>query len=47
MLAPFDNVSVYPMLAKLLGVAPEENDGDLRQVADAGDLRQVADALTR
>ncbi|WP_430419237.1 ectonucleotide pyrophosphatase/phosphodiesterase [Phenylobacterium sp.] len=35
MLAPFDNVSVYPMLAKLLGVAPEENDGDLRQVADA------------
>ena len=34
-LAPFDNVSVYPMLAKLLGVAPAENDGDLRHVADA------------
>jgi predicted AlkP superfamily pyrophosphatase or phosphodiesterase len=34
-LAPFDNVSVYPLLAKLLGVAPAENDGDLRLLADA------------
>jgi predicted AlkP superfamily pyrophosphatase or phosphodiesterase len=28
-LATFDNVSVYPLLAKLIGVAPEANDGDL------------------
>lgn len=34
-LAPFDNVSVYPLLAKLLGVAPAGNDGDLRHLADA------------
>lgn len=34
-LAPFDNVSVYPLLAKLLGVVPAENDGDLRDIADA------------
>jgi predicted AlkP superfamily pyrophosphatase or phosphodiesterase len=27
-LAPFDNVDVYPMLARLIGVAPRPNDGD-------------------
>lgn len=34
-LAPFDNVSVYPLLAKLLGVAPAKNDGDLSHTAAA------------
>lgn len=34
-LPTFDNVSVYPLLARLLGVTPAENDGDLRDVADA------------
>jgi predicted AlkP superfamily pyrophosphatase or phosphodiesterase len=28
-LAPFDNVDVYPLLAKLIGIAPEPNDGDI------------------
>ncbi len=32
-LAAFDNVDVYPMLAKLLGVRPEPNDGHLSGVA--------------
>ncbi|MGD9815166.1 MAG: ectonucleotide pyrophosphatase/phosphodiesterase [Hyphomonadaceae bacterium] len=32
-LAPFDNVSVYPLLARLTGVRPEENDGDLADTA--------------
>jgi len=32
--APFDNVDVYPLLAKLLGVTPEPNDGRLPEVAD-------------
>lgn len=27
-LAPFDNVDVYPLLAKLIGVAPAPNDGN-------------------
>ncbi len=27
-LPPFDNVDVYPLLARLLGVAPRANDGD-------------------
>jgi len=27
-LAPFDNVDVYPLLMKLLGVPPQPNDGD-------------------
>lgn len=29
----FDNVDVYPLLAHLLGFAPEPNDGDFRAVA--------------
>ncbi len=29
MLEPFDNVAVYPLLAKLIGVTPRENDGAL------------------
>jgi hypothetical protein len=32
-LPTFDNVDVYPMLAKLLGVRPEPNDGHLSGVA--------------
>ena len=31
---PFDNVDVYPLMAKLLGVMPEKNDGKLSDVAD-------------
>jgi predicted AlkP superfamily pyrophosphatase or phosphodiesterase len=27
-LPPFDNVDVYPLLARLLGIAPQPNDGD-------------------
>ncbi|MBS0331726.1 MAG: alkaline phosphatase family protein [Proteobacteria bacterium] len=34
-LATFDNVSVYPLLAKLLGVKPEANDGALADTAAA------------
>ncbi|WP_440222632.1 ectonucleotide pyrophosphatase/phosphodiesterase [Dokdonella sp. MW10] len=34
-IAPFDNVDVYPLLARVLGVTPEPNDGDLAEVADA------------
>jgi predicted AlkP superfamily pyrophosphatase or phosphodiesterase len=30
----FDNVDVYPLMAKLLGVMPEANDGKLADVAD-------------
>ena len=32
-LAAFDNVDVYPMLARLLGVKPQPGDGDLSGVA--------------
>jgi predicted AlkP superfamily pyrophosphatase or phosphodiesterase len=32
--APFDNVDVYPLMAKLLGLTPEPNDGKLSDVAD-------------
>jgi len=32
-LAPFDNVSVYPLLARLTGVRPEPNDGALADTA--------------
>jgi len=32
--AGFDNVDVYPLMAKLLGVQPEANDGKLADVAD-------------
>jgi predicted AlkP superfamily pyrophosphatase or phosphodiesterase len=28
-LAPFDNVSIYPLLARLVGITPEANDGDI------------------
>lgn len=34
-LPAFDNVSVYPLLAELLGVAPAPNDGDLADVSAA------------
>lgn len=34
-LPAFDNVSVYPLLASLLGVTPANGDGDLRDVAEA------------
>ena len=32
-LEPFDNVDVYPLLAKLLGLRPEPNDGHLSGVS--------------
>ncbi len=34
-LPTFDNVSVYPLLARLVGVAPEPNDGDIADVEAA------------
>lgn len=34
-LAPFDNVSVYPLLSKLLGLKPAPNDGRLKDTAKA------------
>lgn len=34
-LAPFDNVDVYPMLAKLVGVRPQPNDGDIAPLLPA------------
>jgi predicted AlkP superfamily pyrophosphatase or phosphodiesterase len=34
-LAPFDNVDVYPLLARLLGVPPLANDGDLAPLLPA------------
>jgi predicted AlkP superfamily pyrophosphatase or phosphodiesterase len=34
-LEPFENVSVYPLLARLLGVTPEANDGALADTAAA------------
>lgn len=34
-LAPFDNVDIYPLLAHLLGVTPAANDGDLSSTAEA------------
>lgn len=34
-LAPFDNVDVYPLLAKLVGVAPRPNDGDIAPLLPA------------
>jgi predicted AlkP superfamily pyrophosphatase or phosphodiesterase len=34
-LPSFDNVDVYPLLTKLLGVRPEPNDGKLANVAGA------------
>lgn len=32
--APFGNVDVYPLMARLLGVTPEANDGNFSDVAD-------------
>jgi predicted AlkP superfamily pyrophosphatase or phosphodiesterase len=34
-LPPFDNVDVYPLLAKVAGIRPEPNDGRLADVAAA------------
>jgi predicted AlkP superfamily pyrophosphatase or phosphodiesterase len=34
-LPTFDNVDVYPLLARLVGVKPEPNDGDLRRLRAA------------
>ncbi|MCB1573716.1 MAG: alkaline phosphatase family protein [Xanthomonadales bacterium] len=34
-LPPIDNVDVYPLLARLLGIAAEPNDGNLAHVSDA------------
>lgn len=34
-LPDFDNVDVYPLVAKLVGVRPEPNDGDLDELAAA------------
>ena len=34
-LSPFDNVSVYPLMAQLIGVTPERNDGDVAVFAPA------------
>ena len=34
-LAVFDNVDVYPLMAKVLGIAPRPNDGKLAEVAGA------------
>jgi predicted AlkP superfamily pyrophosphatase or phosphodiesterase len=36
-LAPFDNVDVYPLLARLLGVSPLANDGDIAPLLPALD----------
>jgi predicted AlkP superfamily pyrophosphatase or phosphodiesterase len=34
-LPPFESVDLYPLMARLLGVQPAENDGDLRSTAAA------------
>jgi predicted AlkP superfamily pyrophosphatase or phosphodiesterase len=34
-LPPIDNVDVYPLLTRLLGIAPEPNDGDFRTIRSA------------
>jgi predicted AlkP superfamily pyrophosphatase or phosphodiesterase len=34
-LAPFDNVDVYPLLARLLGIVPLANDGDIAPLLPA------------
>ncbi|MGZ6037139.1 MAG: alkaline phosphatase family protein [Phenylobacterium sp.] len=34
-LKTFDNVDVYPLLAKLVGITPQPNDGDLADLAPA------------
>jgi predicted AlkP superfamily pyrophosphatase or phosphodiesterase len=34
-IAPFDNVDVYPLLAKLIGIEPKANDGDIAPLLPA------------
>lgn len=34
-LAPFDNVDVYPLMARLIGVTPERHDGNIVDLAPA------------
>jgi predicted AlkP superfamily pyrophosphatase or phosphodiesterase len=34
-IAPFDNVDVYPLLAKLIGVEPNPNDGEIAPLLPA------------
>lgn len=34
-LAPFDNVDVYPLMARLLGITPRANDGDITPLLPA------------
>lgn len=34
-LPPFDNVDVYPLLARLLGIEPRPNDGDIKPLLPA------------
>lgn len=34
-LEPFDNINVYPLLARLLGIAPAPNDGDIAPLLPA------------
>ena len=34
-IAPFDNVDVYPLLAKLVGIKPEASDGDMAPLLPA------------
>jgi hypothetical protein len=34
-LKSFDNVDVYPLLARLVGVAPQPNDGNLADLTPA------------
>ena len=38
--APFDNVDVYPLLARLIGIKPAKNDGDITPLLPA--LRDTA-----
>lgn len=35
LIAPFDNVDVYPLLAKLAGITPAHNDGDIAPLLPA------------
>jgi hypothetical protein len=34
-LPPFDNVDVYPLLARLIGIEPAANDGDIDSLLPA------------
>ncbi|MDQ3269480.1 MAG: ectonucleotide pyrophosphatase/phosphodiesterase [Pseudomonadota bacterium] len=44
-LPAFDNVDIYPLLARLLGIEPAANDGDIQSLAPA--LRGQPDAAAR